>query len=161
MVSHGVGEGGEQARGDAGGDQGVAVGGRVDGLREQGGPGVFEQEAPGAGLQRPVHVLVEVECGDDDDRQRVVDVGAGELAGGLDPVHLGHADVEQADVGAQRAGKRHRFTAVGGLSDDLDAGLGVEDHRQSCPDDVLVVGDEHADGHVVRPTASLLEVMSS
>ena len=112
----GVGEGGEQARGDARGDQGVAVGGRVDGLGEQGGPGVLEQEPPGAGLQRPVHVLVEVEGGDDDDRQRVVDVGAGELPGGLDPVHLGHADVEQADVGAQRAGKRDRLTAVGGLS---------------------------------------------
>ena len=110
---------------------------------------VFEQEAPGAGLQRPVHVLVEVEGGDHDDRQRVDDVGSGELAGGLDAVHPGHADVEQAHVGPLLASEHDGFPAVGGPTDDLDAGLGVEDHPQACPDDVLVVGDEHADGHVV------------
>ena len=40
---------------------------------------------------------------------RLVDVGSGELAGGFDAVELGHADVEQAHVGSQPAGQRHRF----------------------------------------------------
>ena len=34
--------------------------------------------------------------------------------------------------------------AVGGLADDLDAVLGVEDHRQPGADQPLVVGDQHA-----------------
>jgi len=147
----GVGECGEQPGGDARGDQGVPVGGCVDGLRQQGRAGVFEQKAPGTSLQRAAHVLVEIERGDHDHRQRVLDAGAGELAGGFDPVDLGHADVEQAHVWAQCAGQRHCFPTVGGFADDLDAGLDVEDHGQSGTDDVLVVGDEHADRHVVAP----------
>jgi hypothetical protein len=43
-------------------------------------------------------VFVQVEGGDDDHRERVVDAGPGELAGGLDAVHVGHPDVEQAHV---------------------------------------------------------------
>ena len=77
----GVGEGGEQPGGDARGDQRVAAGGGVDRLDEQLGAGVLEQEAAGARLERAVHVLVEVEGGDDDDGERVGDVGAGELRG--------------------------------------------------------------------------------
>ena len=46
------------------------------GLDEQRGPGVLEQEAAGAGLQRPVHVLVEVERRDHDYRERVFNVRA-------------------------------------------------------------------------------------
>ena len=63
------------------------------------------------------------------------------------PSMAGHADVEQAHVGAQLAGERHRLASVGGLADDLDVGLGVEDHPEPGADDLLVVGDEHADGH--------------
>ena len=40
---------------------------------------------------------------------------------------------------------------VGGLADDLDARLGVEDHREPGADDLLVVGDEHPDAHAGRP----------
>src|SRR5680860_1699020 len=83
------GEGREQACGDAGSDQGVAVGGGVDGLGEQGGAGIFEQEPAGACFQRGVDVLVEIEGGDDDDRQRIVDVGTGKLAGRFDAVDVG------------------------------------------------------------------------
>jgi len=49
----------------------------MDGLSQQVGPGVFQQEPPGAGLQRAVHVLVEVQGCDHDDRQRFLDVGTG------------------------------------------------------------------------------------
>ena len=71
----------EQPGGDARGDERVAVGGGVDGLGEQRRAGVLEQEAPGAGPQRGVDVLVEVEGGDDDDGERVGDVRPGEQRG--------------------------------------------------------------------------------
>ena len=102
----------------------------------------------GAGLERAVDVFVVIEGRDHDDRERVVDAGAGELPGGLDPVEVGHADVEQAYIGSQLAGERDGVEAVGGLSDDLDVGLSVEEHREADPDDLLVVGDEYTDGHV-------------
>ena len=47
--------------------------------------------------------------------------------------------------GLQRAGEGDGLSAVGGLAHDLDAGLGVEDHPQAGADDLLVVGDDHAD----------------
>jgi len=72
----------------------------VDRLDQQDGSGVLEQKTPGACLQSAVHVLVEVERGDDHDRDRVVDVGTGELPRGLDAVHVRHADVQQAHVGS-------------------------------------------------------------
>ena len=80
------------------------------------------------------------------------------------PSMLGHPDVEQADVGPQLAGERHRLAPVGGLADHLDVGLGVEDHRQPGADELLVVGDEHADGHRAAPargsTASTVQPWS-
>ena len=72
-------------------------------------------------------------------------VGPRELPRGRDAVQFRHPDVEQADVGSQPAGERHGGAPVGGLADDLDAGLGVEDHRQAGPDHFLIVGDQHPD----------------
>ena len=130
-------------------------------LRQQGGAGILEQEAAGPGLQCAMHILIQVEGRDHDDGQWVRDVRAGEPAGGLDPVEDGHPDVDEADIGAQTAGEPHRLGAVGGLRDDLDAGLRVKDHGQAGPDDVLVVGDQHADRHTGPPcfgtTASTLQ----
>jgi hypothetical protein len=39
----------------------------------------------------------------------------------------------------------HRVGAVDGFPDDLDVGLGVEDHAEPAPHQRLVVGDQHAD----------------
>ena len=69
------------------------------------GPASLSRKPAGAGPQRGVDVLVEVEGGDDDDGERVGDARPGEEAGGLDAVEHRHADVEQAHVGAQRAGR--------------------------------------------------------
>ena len=119
----------------------------MDRLDQQLGPAVLQQEAACAGLQRAVDVLVEVEGRDDDDGDRIGDVGAGELPRGLDAVDLGHADVEQAHVGPQSSCQRDRLAPVGRVPDDLDIRLRVEDHRQAGADELLVVGDEHADDH--------------
>jgi hypothetical protein len=70
--------------GDARGDQSVTVGGSEDRLDQELGAGVLEQEAPGACREGAVHILVLVEGGAHVDRERVIDVGSGELSGGLD-----------------------------------------------------------------------------
>jgi hypothetical protein len=69
---------------------------------------------------------------------------------GLDAVHGGHADVEQAHVGAELAGEGHRGASVGRLANHLNAGLGIEDHLEAGPDDLLIIGDDHADAHVTE-----------
>ena len=123
----------------------------MHGLGEQRRAGVLQQEAAGPRAQRRVHVLVEVERRDHDDRERVVDTGPGEGERGLEAVHHRHPDVEEAHVGPDAARERHGFRAVGGLADDLDAGLRVEDHAEPRAHELLVVGDEHAHAHVDQP----------
>ena len=74
-----------------------------------------------------------------------------ELANGrVDAVDLGHAHVHEDHVGGQFLGLGHRFLAVLGLSDHLDAILGAEHHVQPPPEQGLVVCDEDADDLVRR-----------
>ena len=108
----GVGEGGQQPGGDARGDEGVAGGGGVHGLGEQLGAGVLEEEAAGAGLEGAVHVLVEVEGGDDDDGERVATSGPASRRVASMPSRSGMRMSKQADVGAQRAGQRDCLSPV-------------------------------------------------
>jgi len=96
----GVGEAGEQAGRDTGGDQGVTLGGRPDGVDQQVRTGVLEQETLRAGSERVGDVIVSVEGGDDDDRHWILHVGSGKPARCLDAVEVWHSDVEQAHVGA-------------------------------------------------------------
>ena len=147
----GGGERGEQPHRDVRRDERVTGGGGVHGLDQQLRPGVLEQEAARARLERTVHVLVQVERRDHDHRERVRHVGSGEPAGGLDAVQLRHPDVEQADVGRSSRALRHRLAAVGGLTHHLDPRLRVEDHRQAGADQLLVVGDQHPDRHATAP----------
>ena len=121
----------------------------MDRLGEQLRSCVLEEEAAGARLERAVDVLVEVERRDDHHGERILDGRPGQRARGLEPVELGHPDVEQADIGPQLPGQRHGFPAVARLTHHLDVGLGVQDHAQPGPDELLVVGDEYADGHRV------------
>ena len=93
------------------------------------GPASLSRNPWAPALSAPWTYFVEVEGRDHDDREGIVDVWAGELPGGFDPVQVGHADVEQAHVGPQLTGERDGVQAVGGLTDDFDVGLGVEEHR--------------------------------
>ena len=122
-------------------------GGCPDRLAEQLGPGVLEQEPRRAGLQRAVDVLVQVEGGDDDDGDRVLDVRPGQLPGRLHAVEDRHPDVHQADVGTQLASQPNRLLPVARLPHDLDAVQRAEDQPKPGAHQVLVVGDQHADGH--------------
>jgi hypothetical protein len=73
--------------------------------------------------------------------------GGDDPARRLDPVHVGHADVHQHDVGALALGQRDGLGAVAGLADDLHVLLGVEDHAEAAAHERLVVGDHHARAH--------------
>ena len=108
------------------------------------------------GLQRAVHVLVEVERRDDDDGQRVGHPRSRQGLGGVEPVHLRHPDVEQAHVGPQVPGSLDRLAAVGHLGDHLDVGLGVEDHGEPAAHQLLVVGDQHPDRHDATPSSGMV-----
>ena len=116
-----------------------------NGLTKQFRPRVLEQEPASTCPQGAMHVLIEVEGSDDHHREGFIDIGPGDLAGRLNPVDARHPDVEQTDVGTELAGEFHRLTAICRLADDLDVRLGVEDHRESGANDLLVVGDKNAD----------------
>ncbi len=130
-------------------DQCIAVERGVHGSDELLGARSLEEEPPGSGFQRSVDVAVGVECGDDDHRNRIVDVRSGQLPCRLDAVEIGHSDVEQADVGPELPGQGDGGASVVCLTDDLDVALAVENRHQAGTDDVLVVGNEQSDGHAL------------
>jgi hypothetical protein len=142
-----VDEGRQQPSRHIGGDQRVPVGSGVHGLHEQVRPGVLEQEAASAGAQGAEDVLIQVERGDDHDRHRVGHVGTRQPPGHLDPVEPGHPDVDEQHVRTQPGGHLDGLYAVRGLPDDVDAGLGTEDHHQPGPHQVLVIGHDDTDAH--------------
>ena len=65
----------------------------------------------------------------------------------LHTVAVGEADVEDGDVGPDRADAADGLLRAVGLTDDLDVVLGLEEVAQSTADDVVVVHQEHADRH--------------
>src|ERR1019366_4177657 len=78
--------------------------------------------------------------------QRVV---GGDLAGGLDAVHVWHSNVHQDEVGSAAASTGHGLGAGGRLGDDFDVGCRVEQKPEGGAQESLVVGEQDADGHVV------------
>src|SRR5262249_18366876 len=62
----------------------------------------------------------------------------------LDPVELRHHEVHQDDIRREPDGLLDRGGAVGGLADDLDPLLQAEEGAQPLADDLVVVGDHHA-----------------
>jgi hypothetical protein len=121
----GAGELLDQPLGDRRRQQRLAGGHDADARRELLGRHVLEQEAAGAGAQRLVDVLVEVERGEHEDAGRRVPARGDHLARGLDAVELGHADVHEHDVGLEPARGVDRLAAVGRLADDVEVLLGV------------------------------------
>ena len=77
-------------------------------------------------------------------------VAAGEPAGRLQAVDIGHLDVHQHDVRMTPANDLEDLRAVASLTDDLDVGLGIEDEPQPRADHLLVVG-QHDPDRRIRP----------
>ena len=120
-----------------------------DGCEQLLGRVVLEHEAAGAGAERLVDVLVEVEGRQDQDPRGVI--GGNDPPRRLEPVELGHADVHQHDRGPEAGGLLDRFQSVARLGDDLDVLLAGEQHAEAGADHRLVVDDEHADRHQSSP----------
>ena len=59
----------------------------------------------------------------------------------------GHPDVHQHDVRLRGVHLPHGIRAVDGLTDDLQIGRRGQQRGEAGADQLLVVGDEHADGH--------------
>jgi len=60
----------------------------------------------------------------------------------LDPVHPGHTEIHDHDVGPTSFGERDGRFAVGCLADDADVRRAEEREPEAFPDDLMVVGDE-------------------
>jgi hypothetical protein len=110
------------------------------------GWGVLEQKAAGARPQGLEHVLVTLERGED--HHTTVQLAVfGNPPRGLKAVTVGHLDVHQHDVGPQAPGAGHGLLAVRRLADNLDLGIGLEDHPEAGANHRLVIGQQHTDAH--------------
>jgi hypothetical protein len=73
-----------------------------------------------------------------------------DLSGGLQSVHLGHADVEQHDVRLARAGLQHMedLPAIRRLTNYLDVSCHRQVATKPLSDESVVVGDDYPDRHI-------------
>ena len=147
----------DQAAGDGRGEQRLAGADRADGAGQLLAGGVLEQEAAGSGLHGVVDVLVEVEGGQHEDLGPAA--ASGKLGGCLDAVESGHADVHQDDVRVQAACLCECLAAVAGFARDAEIWFGFHQHAQALADQVLVVGDQHAD-HGGSPIGSQAQTVN-
>ena len=133
-----------------GGEQGFA--GRDDAYagEQVGGRCVFQQEPARACVQGFVHVLVQVEGGQDEDAYIGASVVGQDAAGRVEAVHDGHPDVHQDDVGLGADDEVDGRCSVGGAADDVEVGCSVEQHLESCADQGLVVDDRDANHCAAR-----------
>ena len=138
IVVGGPGFGGE--RGIDGAKAGVDA---ANGFGEFGGGALFEQVAAGAGVECAAQIAGAGEGGEDDD----AGAGLGELevGGEFEAGLLGHFDVGDDDVGREIAGELEGLAAVGGLGDDGDVGLEIEEGGERSAEHGLIFGEEDAD----------------
>src|SRR5476649_1432351 len=131
---------------DRGGEQSLAGSHDVHRVQELLGWGVLEQEAAGARPQGLEHVLVTLERGED--HHTTVQLAVfGNPPRGLESVTVGHLDVHQHDVGPQAPGAGRGLLAVRRLAENLDLGIGLEDHPEAGANHRLVIGQQHTDAH--------------
>ena len=121
---------------------------RVDGpdpRHEELGLDVLEQEPARTRVECLVDVLVHVEGREHDDARAALRVGH-DPPGRLDAVDARHPHVHEDHV---RSGVPHqgdRVLAVGGLADDREVRLDLEDHPEAGAHQRLVVDHRHPDG---------------
>ena len=146
---------GDQPPGHGRREQRVAGGDNPDRVEEFLCPDVFEKKAAGAGLERVVHVLVEVKGREDENVWwRCVAGRLDDPTRRLDAVPHRHANIHQHHVRAVFDGEPHGLVAIRCGSDDLEVGLCAEKRCESLPHDLLVVDDERRD-HGLTPSGSV------
>jgi hypothetical protein len=134
-------------------DQRVAASDGLDRTEPVVRPGTLEQETGGTGPERLVHVLVEVECRQDEHAY------SGERGVGADDprrrqtVEHRHADVHQDNVREDAAREVDRLSPVGSLAHHIHLLVRGDERGEVAPDGRLVVRHEHAD-HSLRRNGS-------
>jgi hypothetical protein len=101
------------------------------------------------GLDDELPVVVRGQHDDADLREGVADVPSG-----LEPVHLGHSDVDERDVRLLLLDEVDQLLAVRRFADDLDAVGHVEVAAKALPDQGVIVGDGDAYRHRLAPCRS-------
>ena len=88
---------------------------------------------------------------------RVVVSFAGEFAQGIHAGHLGHGEVEQQDIGLQRAHHVQRFNTVFRFGDDLHLAVGLQHITQPNSNYGMIVGNQDLNGRhqYDSPTAKI------
>ena len=72
-------------------------------------------------------------------------------AGCLQPVEMGHRQVQNGDVGAQILGHLHGLQTIGGLPDHVDVLFHRQKRAEPLSDNGVVVGQHHGDALHGRP----------
>ena len=123
----------------------------MDGGDEIGFGGVLDEIAAGAGLESAKQIgLVGMHAENDGLGERM---RGGELGDGFDAVENGHADVDHHDVRMESGGEFESLAAVGGLGDDFEAGVALQQKAQAGAHEGMVIGEQDADG-AHSPTAT-------
>jgi hypothetical protein len=133
----------EEAPGHTRGDDGVPGGDGPDGADELGRQDVLQDKAAGAETERPERVLVQIESRQDQDTRTWL--GRNDGSRRLNPVHACHPDVHHDDVRVAAADEIERRRAVGGLADDDDACLLLQDHAEARAQERLIVDEDDRD----------------
>jgi hypothetical protein len=125
-------------------EQRLAAGDHPHGVHQILGRGVLEQEPAGPRAQRLVHVVVQVERGEDEYLGPVPE-RAEQPAGRREAVQHRHPDVHEHDVGVERPGLGHGGLAVRSVAHHEQVGLRGEQRTEALPHHRLVVRDQHLD----------------
>ena len=118
---------------------------RADRGEQELGVGVLQQEPARSLADRAGGRLVEVERREHHDPRRIGSASRQQLGRGREAVHHRHPDVHQHDVGAAARTTASAFAAVGGLADDLEVGLRVDQHADAGAEQRLIVDEHDAD----------------
>lgn len=87
-----------------------------------------------------------VESGDENDQRRA----RRKIGGDVDAIHQRHVNVEQQHVGSQSLGEPDGIESVARFADQQHIGQRLEHASQLAAGGRLVVGDQNAQGSVMR-----------
>src|SRR3954453_16123060 len=135
---------------DAGAEDRLACSHAGDGPQQVLRLGTFEHVAEGAGAHCREHGLLVVEHCEHQDPD--IWCRPDDLACGVDPGPVGHADVENEHVGPEQDGLTDGIATRPGRADALVALDATDQGAQPLPDDRVVIGDQDPNGHRVAPS---------
>ena len=136
-------EGGEEGAGHFGAEVGVPAGDRADRQEEFLGDRPLEEIPLGAipkGL--PDQALVGIHGEDQGSGLRCP---AAQPGHGLEPVQMGHGDVDDENIGPQTLHQGQGLRTVGRLAEDRDVPRPLQEGADALADQVMIVGDDDAD----------------